>query len=69
MIEKKTYDASDVTLSIYNVTSVNIVTLTSLSNLTYDITFLSAEVGSSALHVAVAELHFRQCSGSARYIF
>ena len=30
---------------------------------------LYAEVGSSALHVAVAALHFRQCSGSARFIF
>ena len=28
-----------------------------------------SEVSSSALHVALAALHFRQCSGSARYIF
>ena len=43
-----------------------------------DVTFLKiyTEVGSSALHVAaatfsvaVAALHFRQCSGCARYIF
>ena len=33
------------------------------------ISLLNAEVGSSALHVAVAELHFRQCSGSAHHIF
>ena len=38
--------------------------------------YVQAEVGSGVLHVAaatfsvaVAVLHFRQCSGSARYIF
>ena len=42
-----------------------------LAELSYDciLSNLQAEVGSSALHVAVAALHLRQCSGSARYIF